>query len=165
MGRWSVAMSSRDRLRSRGVALLNGMAPYGVAAVLLLGLQHSRIAESLDLLLYDLVTSQRPTPARRDLPITLIGLDESDIQSYGWPIEDGLLCRAIERLGQEGAVAIGLDLYRDKGMGPNQACLRQLVQSEPRLVTIFNVAEGIEPIPGAPPNGRASTIWWWMPMG
>ena len=79
-------------------------------------------ADLLDLLLYDLVTSQRPAPAGKDLPITLIGLYESDIQSYGWPIEDGLLCRAIERLGQEGAVAIGLDLYRDKGMGPNQAC-------------------------------------------
>ncbi|MCT0223677.1 adenylate/guanylate cyclase domain-containing protein [Synechococcus sp. CS-1328] len=139
MGRWSVA-------------LLKGMAPYGVAAVLLVGLQRSRIAESLDLLLYDLFTSQRPAPAGKELPITLIGLDESDIQTYGWPIEDGLLCRAIEQLGQEGAVAIGLDLYRDKGMGPNQDCLRQLVKSEPRLVTIFNVAEGIEPIPGAPPE-------------
>ncbi|QPN67838.1 adenylate/guanylate cyclase domain-containing protein [Synechococcus sp. CBW1006] len=155
MGRWSFALPSRDRIRSRILTLLKGMAPYGMAALLLLGLQRSRIAETLDLLLYDLVTSQRPAPAGKALPITMIGLDESDIQAYGWPIEDGLLCRAIERLGQEGAVAIGLDLYRDKGMGPNQACLRQLVQSEPRLVTIFNVAEGIEPIPGAPPERQS----------
>ncbi|MFY8150240.1 MAG: CHASE2 domain-containing protein, partial [Prochlorococcaceae cyanobacterium] len=143
-------LPQRERLRSQGVALLKRLAPYGGAAVLLLALQQSRLAESLDLLFYDLITTHRPAPAGRDTPITLIGLDEGDIQAFGWPIEDGLLCRGIERLGQEGALAIGLDLYRDKGIGPNQNCLRQLVRSEPRLVTIFNVAEGIQPVPGAP---------------
>ncbi|MEB3264486.1 MAG: adenylate/guanylate cyclase domain-containing protein [Synechococcus sp.] len=143
-------LPERERLRSQAVALLKRAAPYGGAALLLLGLQQSRLAESLDLLVYDLITTHRLLPAGREQPITLIGLDEDDIQAFGWPIDDGLLCRGIERLAQEGALAIGLDLYRDKGIGPNQNCLRQLVRSEPRLVTIFNVAEGIEPVPGAP---------------
>ncbi|NDF63260.1 MAG: CHASE2 domain-containing protein, partial [Synechococcaceae bacterium WBB_3_034] len=50
----------------------------------------------------------------------------------------------------DGVVAIGLDLYRDKGVGPQQQCLRETVRTNPKLVSIFNAAEGIDPIPGTP---------------
>jgi adenylate cyclase len=128
------------------------VAPYGVATLLLLAVQHSGIAEALDLLFYDLVTTLRPARPGTEHPITIIGISEKDIARYGWPIDDSLLCRAIDRLTAEGAIAIGLDLYRDRGVGREQQCLRQRFRDDPRLVSIFNVADTIKPVPGTPPK-------------
>jgi adenylate cyclase len=129
---------------------LRSLVPYGAAGLLLLGLQRSPINETLNLLFYDLITSLRPAPPGTDKPITIIGIDESDLATYGFPIDDQVLCEAIDRLIAEGPAAIGLDIYRDQGVGPNQACLRTRFRSNPRLVSIFNVAEAIRPVPGTP---------------
>ena len=142
---WRTALSSCAR----------ALVPYGAAALLLFGLRQSLVAEAVDLQLYDLATWLRPRAATRPSPVSLVGIGELDIAAYGWPIDDQLLCAAIERLSQGGAAAIGLDLYRDRGVGPHQECLRQQARSNPRLVSIFNGAEAIEPIPGTPAGRRA----------
>lgn len=131
------------------------LAPYGGAALLLGGLVQSRLVESWDLLLYDHTIVTRHHASAKNQPVTIIAISGDDVERYGYPIEDGLLCRAINRASQAGATAIGLDLYRDKGVGPNQACLRHLAQHEPKLVTIFNWNEGVEPIPGSRAERRS----------
>ena len=136
--------------RQHATNLAKVLASYGVAALVLWGLERSHVAESLNLLVYDVITNVRPTPSGRSQPIVLIGISEQDIRTYGWPIDDSLICRAIDRLSNDGVRAIGLDLYRDKGVGPQQACLRKLMRSNPRLVGIFNVADNIPAIPGTP---------------
>jgi adenylate cyclase len=136
---------------SKLVTALKSATPYGVAAVILLGMQRSPITETLNLLFYDLITSVRTAPSGARTPITIIGIDESDIATYGWPIDDSVLCDAIDRLTAAGAGAIGLDLYRDKGVGSQQDCLKERFRNDPRLVSIFNVAESIKPVPGTPP--------------
>ena len=123
------------RLQQLGKGLMLA-APYGAALLLVLGLRVSGIAETLNLLLYDLVTHLRPAPAGATTPITLIGISEQDISLYGWPIDDRLLCDAIRQLSEEGAGAIGFDLYRDKGVGPRQECLRQQARSRPTLAEL-----------------------------
>lgn len=133
---------------------VRSLVPYAAAGLLLLALQRSPINETLNLLLYDLITSLRPSPSGTDKPITIIGIDESDLATYGFPIDDKVLCQAIDRLIAEGAVAIGLDIYRDQGVGPDQACLRERFRDNPRLVSIFNVAEAIGPVPGTPTDRR-----------
>jgi hypothetical protein len=141
--------------RKRSAAAARILATYGIAALLLWGLERSQLAEAVNLLVYDLITNLRPAGSGRQQPVVIIGISEGDIKTYGWPIDDSLLCRAIGRLDAGGVRAIGLDLYRDKGVGPQQQCLRDAVRSNPRLVSIFNVAEAIEPIPGTPPTQRA----------
>jgi len=128
------------------------MASYGVAALILWGLEASRILQSVNLLAYDYVTAISKAPSGRSQPIVIIGISESDIQNYGWPIDDSLLCEAVGRLSDAGVKAIGLDLYRDKGIGAQQNCLRETIRRNRALVSIFNVADGIAPIPGAPTN-------------
>ena len=135
--------------------LLTQVVPYGGALLLLAGLFRSGITESLDLLLYDGVTSLRPAPSAKQLPITIVGIDEGDIAHYGWPIDDGVLCRAIERATANGASAVGLDIYRDRGVGAQRDCLPQLVRRVPHLITIFNAAEGITAVRGTPPRQQA----------
>jgi adenylate cyclase len=136
--------------RKRAKAAATFMASYGVAALILWGLEMSRILQSVNLLAYDYVTSIRKSPSGQTNPIVIIGISENDIKTYGWPIDDSLLCDAVDRLNREGVKAIGLDLYRDKGIGAQQNCLRETIRRNPALVSIFNVADGIAPIPGAP---------------
>ena len=134
----------------RPAQLLLRIGPYLVALVVLALLRQSGLAQTVDLALYDLITSRREAPSGLDSPITLIGIEESDIQRYGWPIDDGLFCRGIDGLRRGGASAIGFDLYRDQGVGPEQQCLRDRFRQEPTLVSIFNVASGIAAVPGTP---------------
>ncbi|KEF40875.1 MAG: adenylate cyclase [Cyanobium sp. CACIAM 14] len=133
---------------------LRSLVPYAAAGLLLLALQRSPVNETLNLLLYDLITGLRAAPPGTDKPITIIGIDESDLATYGFPIDDKVLCEAIDRLSAGGAAAIGLDIYRDQGVGPERDCLRRRFRSNSRLVSIFNVAETIGPVPGTPPERR-----------
>ncbi|MCT0212629.1 adenylate/guanylate cyclase domain-containing protein [Synechococcus sp. CS-1324] len=147
-----MGQSSRPNRLSQ-VLLLT--APYGVAALLVVALRVTGIGESLNLLLYDLITYLRPAPSGATTPIVIIGISEADITRHGWPIDDRLLCRAIDTLSADGARAIGLDLYRNRGVGLKQRCLRSQARANPRLVSIFNVAESIGPILGTPANRMA----------
>ena len=103
----------QERLRD----VLNQGGIVGAAALLLGGLATSGISESIDLLLYDAVTSLRSTSSAPRHPVTIVGIDEGDIAYYGWPIDDAVLCRALQNALQAKASAIGLDLYRDQGIG------------------------------------------------
>lgn len=145
-------MSRRRRLAS----WLEHLIPYAIGALLLVAIQRTGLRESINLLLYDLITELRPAPADPSRPITLIGITEADVGALGWPLDDALLCRAIDRLETGGVAAIGLDLYRDRGVGPQQACLRQRAsRPDSHLVSIFNVAAAIGPIPGTPVQRQA----------
>lgn len=119
------------------------------------GVKVSGLGQTMDLLIHDLTTTLRPKPSAATLPITLIGIEEEDIRRLGWPIDDGLFCQALDRLIKDGALVVGFDIYRDKGVGPAQACLRQRFATNPRLVSIFNVASGIPAIPGTPPQRQS----------
>ena len=143
--------------RRRSLAqVLTYLLPYGLGALLLLALQRTGLRESINLLLYDLITDIRPASNDPSKPITLIGISEQDVGRLGWPIDDALLCRAIDRLEAGGVAAIGLDLYRDRGVGAQQACLRErAAQRGSHLVSIFNVASAIGPIPGTPVERQA----------
>ena len=142
--------------RRRIAQVLTYLIPYGLGALLLLALQRTGLRESINLLLYDLITNVRPASNDPTRPITLIGISEQDVSRLGWPIDDGHLCRAIDRLEAGGVAAIGLDLYRDRGVGAEQACLRQRAAKRgSHLVSIFNVASAIGPIPGTPIERQA----------
>ena len=134
---------------------ISRLTPYAIAMLVTGILWQSRLAESLDLILYDFISEIRPHPSGEDDPITIITISESDINAYGWPIDDRLICNAITKLSQAEVSAIGLDLYRNRGVGVDQACLRTLTQSIPELVTIFNIADDIGHLPGSPPEQRA----------
>ncbi|MEB3199203.1 MAG: adenylate/guanylate cyclase domain-containing protein [Synechococcaceae cyanobacterium] len=134
----------------RATRILQRIGPSLGALALLAGVEWSGLAQRFDLWFYDLITTLRPAPSARHLPITLIGIEEADIRRHGWPIDDGLLCQALDRLLEKGPAAIGLDLYRDAGVGASRDCLRQRFSTDPRLVSIFNVASGIAAVPGTP---------------
>ena len=135
--------------------LVKTTGPYLAALGVLVLLRSTGLAQTLDLVIYDLITTQRSEGSGQDQPITIIGIEESDIQRFGWPIDDGLFCDAFDALNAGGATAIGFDIYRDKGVGPDQQCLRDRFRDEPTLVSIFNVAANIAAVPGTPPERQS----------
>jgi len=144
-------LSFNHRLRD---GLIQG-GIVGAAALLLGGLATTGISESIDLLLYDAVISLKARDSAQLHPVTIVGIDEGDISHYGWPIDDAVLCRAISNAVQAKASAIGLDLYRDQGIGEQQTCLRGLIQRHPKVIAIFNAAEGIQAPPHTPAEQQA----------
>jgi adenylate cyclase len=131
------------------------LTPYGIAALLIWAFSSSGIGETLNLLLYDASLQLRPAPSGRNSPIKLIGISEADIHRFGWPVNDLILTRAVQQLRNAGVKAIGLDIYRDKGIDPGSLALRQELQQNRRLVAIFNQAESIPAPPGTPAKQQA----------
>ena len=130
-------------------------AMVGCAGLLLAGIAQSGIINTLDLLLYDSVVSRRFTSSAERHPITIVGIDENDLAVFGWPIDDHVLCRAIDQAFQYNVLAIGLDLYRDQGVGSQQDCLQERLKQHHNLVVIFNAAENINPPPNTPPQQKS----------
>jgi adenylate cyclase len=124
-----------------------------VAALLVL--HQARLAEALNLRLHDLALKLRPLPSAAALPIRVVAIGEDDLRRLGWPLDDRHLVAAIRRLEAAGVRAIGLDLYRDLGVGEGRQELRRLAAAPGALVSVFSVIDGIGPIPGTPPERQA----------
>ncbi|MEB3278156.1 MAG: CHASE2 domain-containing protein [Lyngbya sp.] len=79
-----------------------------------------------------------------DERILIIGIDESDLQTYGFPIPDNKLAQLLQKLNAAQPRAIGLDLYRDLPTEPGHAELIQAFQTIPNIVGIetFETANG-----------------------
>ena len=128
--------------------------PYGIGAILMICFSMSPIAESINLLTYDLVLStlqkKRANKEITKSSVVVIGINETDIKQFGWPMNDNYLCEAITILSKWGAASISLDLYRDIEVPPKNNCLRKLIKTNKRLISIRNIAEDIPAIPGTP---------------
>jgi len=118
-------------------------------------LHQARLAEALNLRLYDLALNLRPLPSAAALPIRVVAIGEDDLRRLGWPLDDRHLVVAIRRLEAAGVLAIGLDLYRDLGVGEGRQALRRLAAAPGALVSVFSVIDDIGPIPGTPPERQA----------
>jgi len=132
-----------------------GAAAYGGGCLLIAGLVHSGISEYIDLYLYDAATALRTPRSAKSERVTIIGINESDLSYFRWPIDDSIICQAIRNSFQAGALTVGLDLYRDQGIGNQHKCLSELFKKYKNLIGIFNAAESIPPPPGAKDTQKA----------
>jgi adenylate cyclase len=117
--------------------------------------------EELELGVYDWLLRSRPAIVLEDNPVVLIRLREEEIQKYGHPLCDARMAVAIAKLQELGAIAIGVDIYRDVPIGactgragdeglPEQGIdLAEVVLRDQRVVMI---AKPLEVPPIAPPK-------------
>ncbi|HYZ31775.1 MAG TPA: CHASE2 domain-containing protein, partial [Crenalkalicoccus sp.] len=127
------------------------------ALLLVLLLRSAGWLQPLELAAYDqLVAAHAGTAAGGR--IVLVTVTEEDISQYGWPLRDRTLAAVITKLLDEGAVAVGIDLYRDKPLGPGTEQLEAL-QRNPAVLWVYKAAEsgqgGVPPPPGVAGTGRA----------
>lgn len=137
------------------------MRPYQTPLVVCLALGHLVFLviislravgslESLELTAYDLSLRIRPQ-RESDQRIVLIGVNEQDIQQWGWPLSDAKLAEALAHLISYQPQVIGLDIYRDKAMPPGHNQLEAILLNNKHIITAnkFGAAEhgGVPPPP------------------
>ncbi len=116
----------------------------------ILGLRSLGILESLELAAYDLSLRLRPFDPAPDSRIVLIPITERDIHEQGaWPLSDGTLARAVERLARDRPRAIGVDIYRDVPVPPGSGTLNPMLSSDRRVVWVMKFGHGLAD--GVPP--------------
>ena len=118
-------------------------------------LEFSGVAQSLDMFIYDFAVNYSSNASKKHLPITIVEITEQDIKRLGWPIEDEKICSVLDMISNYQPLAIGLDLYRDKGVGPNSLCLNQAFKNNSKLISIYNLSGDISHVPGTPKNRQA----------
>ncbi|MBD2325850.1 adenylate/guanylate cyclase domain-containing protein [Alkalinema sp. FACHB-956] len=144
-GRSTLSQSSwKQRLwKWRGVLIAAPSVTGVVIAVRLTGLM-----QGLEWAAFDQYMRMR-TPEPPDDRIVIVGIQESDLQKYGWPLPDDVLAKVLDRVRQQQPRAIGLDLYRDLPVGQGYAQLTKVFESTPNLV-------GIQKIGGTDPLGAVA---------
>ncbi|NJO72102.1 MAG: CHASE2 domain-containing protein [Oscillatoriales cyanobacterium RM1_1_9] len=121
----------------------------GVAGTVLL-IRLLGLLQSSEWSVFDLYFRLRPLEPV-DEKILIVGIDEKDLQAYGFPVSDRDLSALLTRLDQAKPKAIGLDIYRDLPAPPGYNQLVQSFKTIPNLVGIEKVETsrslGIQPPP------------------
>lgn len=117
----------------------------GSAVILLRVLGLLQISE---LAIFDLFIRLRPLEAPEDR-IVIIGIDEKDLATYGFPISDKILAELLQKINADRPRAIGLDLYRDLPVETGHEALNQAFETIPNLIGIelieMPAAPGVAP--------------------
>ena len=123
--------------------------PTVVVFVLLL--RGMGVLQSAEWSMYDQFMQTRPS-APPDSRIVIVGIYETDIQRYGWPLSDRQLARALSIIQEQQPRAIGLDLYRNEPVDEGYDALTEIFRSNSNLMGIQKVVgdDGRESVPPPP---------------
>ncbi len=89
--------------------------------------------------LYDLFFRIR-SPESLDTRIVIVGIDEPELQKYGYPINDQLMAELLQKLQSLQPRAIGLDIiYRDLPQEPGHQKLVTALENIPNIIGIEKV--------------------------
>lgn len=111
-------------------------------SLVIIGLRLIGALETMELAMLDQFLRWR-SPEPEDQRIVIIGIDESDLRQYNWPIDDALLSKLLEKVRQQNPRVIGLDLARDQPVGAGYSQLTQLFKSTPNLIGITKKADQV----------------------
>ena len=121
---------------------------FALGGITFIGL--SGVSQNIDLLIFDSLKTRYPKKYLYDSPSLVVGVSESDIEKYGWPNDDKYLLKTIQKLDKAESSSIVLDLYRNVGVGEGAESLANYSRLNKKVISIFNVAEGIPSIPDFP---------------
>jgi len=114
-------------------------------------LRGSGALQPFELLTHDLLLQQSIHPPTAPARVTLLGIDESDLQRWGWPLDDDTLVQLLERLLRYDVRLIAVDLYRDTPIPPGSERLAELLRREPRIHWIYHFSGAGQSRGVAPP--------------
>ncbi|NDJ19347.1 CHASE2 domain-containing protein [Myxacorys almedinensis] len=101
----------------------------------LIGLRMGGVLQTWELGTVDHFFRLRPTEAPDDR-IVIIGMEEEDIQQFGWPLSDTQLASLLQAIRAAQPRAVGVDFYRDIPVGSGNSALLSAYQAMPNLVGI-----------------------------
>ncbi len=103
--------------------------------VAVMGTRSAGVMEALELSMFDRLMSQRQ-PELIDNRLLVVEVTDKDVEKYGYPQNDAILAKAIDKLQQFQPVAIGLNMHRHSARPPGRQDLIALFQNNPNLITI-----------------------------
>jgi CHASE2 domain-containing sensor protein len=97
-----------------------------------------------------------------DKRLLIIGVDEKDIRTYGYPLPDAVLAKLLDKLKQHHPSAIGLNIVRDAVVPSNDITGHQSLvknyQKNPKLTTICAFNNGTEQSISPPPKSQENQV-------
>ncbi|OSM02015.1 CHASE2 domain-containing protein [Magnetofaba australis] len=109
-------------------------------------------SQNLELILYDRLLKLRAAQAgEADDRIVLIGAVEKDINRFNWPLPDGVLAQAIERIEAAEPAVVGIDLYREQPRPPGHEELVAALTKYPNIYGVKRVADAKGQLVGGAP--------------
>ena len=131
-----------------------------MATALVLGVRQVGALQQWELQAFDQMMRVRPAE-KPDSRLAIISITESDVQTQdpqerrGASLSDQTLTKLLDKLQSYQPRVIGLDIYRDFPVDPDQSTLAAHIQQNDRLITICEVGEtseqsGTRPLPNIP---------------
>ena len=115
------------------------------AAALLVALLMARadgVLQPLELGAYDVLLAARAKGRLPDQRLLEVSITEAEIDRFGWPVPDGVLAAAIDKLHAAHASAIGVDIFRPFPIQPGADLLERTMAAAPELVWVNRFRQG-----------------------
>lgn len=129
-----------------------------VITLVIVGMRSLSLFQGWELEGFDQLMVTRPQEAQ-DSRILIVGVNEQDLNTYGYPLSDRILVQLLDKLQQHQPRAIGLDIIRDipvpsTDLKGHQA-LKTHFQQNNQLITVCAFdAKGIDPIKPPPSSPK-----------
>ena len=104
---------SQPNFASHQPKLSHVVSTSAIATILILVLRWLGGLQALELKVFDSFMQKMP-PEEADRRILIVGVDEGDLNKYGFPLPDRVLAEVIDKLQSHQPAAIGLDIFRDR---------------------------------------------------
>ena len=111
------------------------LAVSSIATGAVMGLRWFGALQPLELLAYDHLMQQRKAEPI-DPRLVVVEVTQEDANKYGYPLDDDILVRAINRLEQGEPAAIGLDMHRHQARGRGGEDLIAQFEQNPNLLLV-----------------------------
>ncbi len=124
----------QDKIKQYGRIIITSLLVTGGV----IGVRQLGLLQTLELAVWDQLFNLRPVE-QTDKRITIITVEESDIQKLSWPIPDERIEELLEKINQFEPRVIGLDIYKDipgKGKEKDYEKFNQTIEKLPNFVAI-----------------------------
>lgn len=126
--------STSNLLFRQGGVILSGL----LVGMMVIGIRSFGLLQSLEFQAFDWLMRMRPNEGV-DSRLLIVEATEKDINRLGYPISDGKLAEAIERIKQYKPSTIGLLIFRDRPRNPGHQKLLNLWQNDDRLIALCSI--------------------------
>ncbi|MBE7385332.1 MAG: EAL domain-containing protein [Leptolyngbya sp. SIO1E4] len=119
-----------------------------VAVTLVTGAKKLGGLQRFELFIFDCLVRLQDGQGQ-DPRLVVVGITESDIQDYGWPLSDQKIAVLLDTIQEQQPQVVGLDLYRKTYHPPGRPALEKQFAAD-NLIAITNVGSGPQRVP--PPD-------------
>lgn len=138
---WFAAFIERLRNFTRQ-PVAAGLLALLLTILAMVGLREIGMFADLELMSYDKLVVLRSHGPGVETRVAQIEIGEDDLNLYHWPLADGILAEIIDRLRNDHARAIGIDIFRPTPIGPGTDALTRAIEATPQLVWADRFREG-----------------------